>query len=108
LGDNLYFGHGLRTSLQKAAEKKNGATVFAYRVSDPERYGVVEFDAAGRPVSIEEKPKQPKSNYAVTGLYFFDGRAPGFARDISPSARGELEIASLMERYLPLGELSVT
>jgi glucose-1-phosphate thymidylyltransferase len=107
LGDNLYFGHGLTENLQQAAKRKAGGTVFAYRVSDPERYGVVEFDTTGRPLSIEEKPKQPKSNYAVTGLYFFDGRAPGFARDIKPSARGELEIASLIDRYLQLGELSV-
>jgi glucose-1-phosphate thymidylyltransferase len=107
LGDNLYFGHGLTENLKQAANRKTGGSVFAYRVSDPERYGVVEFDSSGRPLSIEEKPKQPKSNYAVTGLYFFDGRAPGFARDISPSERGELEIASLIDRYLQLGELSV-
>jgi glucose-1-phosphate thymidylyltransferase len=107
LGDNLYFGHGLTENLQQAARRKTGGSVFAYRVSDPERYGVVEFDSSGRPLSIEEKPERPKSNYAVTGLYFFDGRAPGFARDIAPSARGELEIASLIDRYLQLGELSV-
>ena len=91
LGDNLFFGHGLAERLRGARERGGGATVFAYRVSDPERYGVVAFDAADNPVSIEEKPKQPKSDWAVTGLYFYDGRASEFAAALQPSARGELQ-----------------
>jgi glucose-1-phosphate thymidylyltransferase len=107
LGDNLYFGHGLPEQLARAAKGARGATVFGYRVRDPERYGVVEFDPHGRAISIEEKPKKPKSNYAVTGLYFYDGRAAGFARSLEPSARGELEITALNNLYLEDGSLSV-
>jgi glucose-1-phosphate thymidylyltransferase len=107
LGDNIYFGHGLPDMLQRAAAHSQGATVFGYRVRDPERYGVVEFDGDGRALSIEEKPMHPKSNYAVTGLYFYDGRASTFAREIEPSARGELEITALNNRYLKDGSLSV-
>jgi glucose-1-phosphate thymidylyltransferase len=107
LGDNIYFGNGLPEVLSRAAARKTGATVFGYRVRDPERYGVVEFDDTGRAVSIEEKPVRPKSNYAVTGLYFYDGRAPSFAKQIKPSARGELEITTLNNMYLEAGALSV-
>jgi glucose-1-phosphate thymidylyltransferase len=107
LGDNLYFGHGFSEQLGRAANRKVGATVFGYRVNDPERYGVVEFDANGRAMSIEEKPAKPKSNYAVTGLYFYDNRAVSFARAIKPSARGELEITALNNIYLEDGALSV-
>ena len=107
LGDNIYFGHGLPEMLARAADRRTGATVFGYRVRDPERYGVVEFDDAGRAISIEEKPSKPKSNYAVTGLYFYDGRAAGFAKQIKPSARGELEITTLNNMYLETNELSV-
>jgi len=107
LGDNIYFGHGLPEMLQRAVTRASGATVFGYRVRDPERYGVVEFDGDGRALSIEEKPARPKSNYAVTGLYFYDGRAPDFARRIVPSARGELEITALNNLYLEDGSLSV-
>jgi glucose-1-phosphate thymidylyltransferase len=107
LGDNIYFGHGMPEMLQRAVARAKGATVFGYRVRDPERYGVVEFDADGRALSIEEKPAKPKSNYAVTGLYFYDGRASAFARQIKPSARGELEITGLNNMYLEDGSLSV-
>ncbi len=107
LGDNIYFGHGLPEILTHAAAHRTGATVFGYRVRDPERYGVVEFDGSGRAISIEEKPAKPKSNYAVTGLYFYDGRAPDFARQIKPSARGELEITALNNMYLDVGALNV-
>ena len=107
LGDNIYYGHGLPELLAAADSKTDGGTVFGYQVADPERYGVVEFDADGRAVSIEEKPTQPKSDYAVTGLYFFDGRAPEFAKTITPSDRGELEIAALMTQYLEEGSLTV-
>jgi glucose-1-phosphate thymidylyltransferase len=107
LGDNLYFGHGFTERLARATGRKEGATVFGYRVNDPERYGVVEFDKAGRAISIEEKPARPKSNYAVTGLYFYDQRAVSFARTIKPSARGELEITALNNLYLEDGALSV-
>lgn len=107
LGDNLYFGHGLAARLRAAREQRNGATVFAYRVSDPERYGVVAFDAADKPISIEEKPRQPKSDWAVTGLYFYDGRACEFAAGLRPSARGELEITDLNALYLARRELAV-
>jgi len=100
LGDNLYFGHGLPEQLARAVKRTQGATVFGYRVRDPERYGVVEFDQDGRALSIEEKPKKPKSSYAVTGLYFYDGRAAGFARSLKPSERGELEITALNNLYL--------
>jgi glucose-1-phosphate thymidylyltransferase len=107
LGDNLYFGHGLPEQLARAAKRTHGATVFGYRVKDPERYGVVEFDGDGRAISIEEKPKNPKSNYAVTGLYFYDGRAPEFARSLKPSPRGELEITALNNLYLERKDLVV-
>lgn len=107
LGDNIYFGNGLPEILSRATARKAGATVFGYRVRDPERYGVVEFDETGRAISIEEKPARPKSNYAVTGLYFYDGRAPSFAKQIKPSARGELEITTLNNMYLETGALSV-
>ncbi len=107
LGDNIYYGHGLPELLARADRQTHGGTVFGYQVADPERYGVVEFDAEGRAVSVEEKPEKPKSDYAVTGLYFSDGRAPEFARAIRPSARGELEITALIERYLHEGTLTV-
>ena len=107
LGDNLFYGQDFADRLAAANSRATGATVFAYHVQDPERYGVVEFDEAGRAKSIEEKPAQPKSPYAVTGLYFYDGRAPGFVATQRPSARGELEITDLNRRYLDSGELSV-
>jgi glucose-1-phosphate thymidylyltransferase len=107
LGDNIFYGHDLVKQLQSANDQKSGATVFAYHVQDPERYGVVEFDAAQHAISIEEKPKQPKSNYAVTGLYFYDQQVCDIAADIAPSARGELEITDLNRRYLERGELNV-
>jgi glucose-1-phosphate thymidylyltransferase len=107
LGDNLFYGHDLPGLLAAADARDCGATVFAYHVHDPERYGVVAFDAAGRATSIEEKPAQPKSAYAVTGLYFYDRHAPEYAAAQRPSARGELEITDLNRRYLDAGELSV-
>ena len=107
LGDNVFYGHGLPELLATADARREGATVFGYQVADPERYGVVAFDAAGRAISIEEKPAHPKSDYAVTGLYFFDGTAPARARRITPSLRGELEITALIEQYLAEGSLSV-
>jgi glucose-1-phosphate thymidylyltransferase len=107
LGDNIFFGHGLTARLRAATARRDGATVFAYWVSDPERYGVVEFDAEGRAVSIEEKPARPRSQWAVTGLYFYDGRASDFAATLSPSARGELEITDLNRCYLAEGSLHV-
>ena len=107
LGDNLFFGHGLPDLLRDARRDEAGATVFAYRVRDPERYGVVEFDAGGLAQSIEEKPKHPRSSWAVTGLYFYDGRAPEFASGLKPSPRGELEITDLNNLYLARGELRV-
>jgi len=107
LGDNIFYGHGLPEMLAEADTKAVGGTVFGYRVVDPERYGVVSFDAEGRAVSIIEKPKVPPSNYAVTGLYFLDGTAPERARKVIPSARGELEITSLLEMYLSEGALDV-
>jgi glucose-1-phosphate thymidylyltransferase len=107
LGDNIFFGHGLTALLAEATAQPAGATVFGYRVSDPERYGVVSFDAAGRVESIVEKPAKPLSNHAVTGLYFMDGTAPAKARAVRPSARGELEITTLLEMYLAEGTLTV-
>jgi glucose-1-phosphate thymidylyltransferase len=107
LGDNIFFGHGLPKLLKRADEKTEGGTVFGYRVADPERYGVVDFDDQGQAVSIIEKPKVPPSNFAVTGLYFLDGTAPARAREVQPSARGELEITTLLEMYLHEGALSV-
>jgi glucose-1-phosphate thymidylyltransferase len=107
LGDNIFYGHGLTESLRRAAQRTDCATVFAYRVHDPERYGVVEFDERGRAISIEEKPKQPKSNFAVTGLYFYDSRVCDLAANLQPSARGELEVTDLNRRYLELGTLEV-
>ena len=107
LGDNIFFGQGIRTLLARATARTVGATVFAYRVADPERYGVVDFDANGQATSIEEKPKMPKSNFAVTGLYFYDDRVAEFASGIRPSARGELEITDLNRIYLERGELAV-
>jgi glucose-1-phosphate thymidylyltransferase len=107
LGDNLFYGHGFGDILSKVAKRRSGATVFGYWVRDPERYGVAEIDAAGKVVGIEEKPKKPRSNYAVTGLYFYDERAANFAAGLTPSARGELEITDLNKRYLENGELFV-
>lgn len=107
LGDNVYYGHDLSVGLKKAAARRKGATVFAYPVHDPHRYGVVEFDAQGNVVSLEEKPKQPKSRYAVTGLYFYDNRVVDVARQIKPSARGELEITDVNAWYLKQGDLAV-
>jgi glucose-1-phosphate thymidylyltransferase len=107
LGDNIFYGHDLVKQLESADHLSSGATVFAYHVHDPERYGVVEFDAQKRAVSIEEKPKQPKSNYAVTGLYFYDEQVCSLAQQIKPSARGELEITDLNRLYLEAGTLKV-
>jgi len=107
LGDNLFYGHGLPEMLQRAASRAVGATVFAYRVLDPERYGVVEFDAKGRAIGLEEKPKEPRSNYAVTGLYFYDNRVLDIAANLKPSPRGELEITDVNRAYLETGDLHV-
>jgi glucose-1-phosphate thymidylyltransferase len=107
LGDNLFYGHDMAPLLKRAVAREQGATVFAYAVTDPERYGVVEFDGGGRAVSIEEKPKQPRSRYAVTGLYFYDRQVVELARSLRPSARGELEITDLNRLYLGRGTLTV-
>ena len=107
LGDNIFYGHGLTEVLQRASAREQGATVFGYWVRDPERYGVANFDADGRVIGLEEKPEKPKSNYAVTGLYFYDGRAPDFAAKLKPSPRGELEITDLNRCYLDEGALQL-
>ncbi len=107
LGDNIFYGHGMVHKLQKAARQSSGATVFAYRVQDPQRYGVVTFGQEGRAVSIEEKPEHPKSNWAVTGLYFYDNRVVDIAAGLKPSARGELEITDVNQTYLEAGDLHV-
>ena len=107
IGDNIFYGHGFPDALRRAAARESGATVIAYHVHDPERYGVVEFDAAGRIVSIEEKPKKPRSSYAVTGLYFYDERVVEIAAGLKPSARGELEITDVNLAYLERGALHV-
>lgn len=107
LGDNIFFGHDFSQLLANASAKESGATVFAYHVHDPERYGVAEFDTSGKVLSLEEKPKQPKSNYAITGLYFYDKNVVQLAKQIKPSPRGELEITDLNQLYLDQGQLSV-
>jgi glucose-1-phosphate thymidylyltransferase len=107
LGDNIFYGHDLQRPLRAAAQRTAGATVFSYHVNDPERYGVVSFDTAGRAVGLEEKPREPKSNHAVTGLYFCDARASDIAASLRPSERGELEIVDLMRHYLDEGSLTV-
>ncbi len=107
LGDNIFFGNGLTGMLAQADSRTDGATVFSYRVRDPSAYGIVTIDAEGRATAIEEKPAEPKSNFAVTGLYFYDSKAPALARKIKPSARGELEITTLYQHYLEMGELHV-
>ena len=107
LGDNIFYGHELAQMAQKAAQRSKGATVFAYPVHDPERYGVVEFNAAGQAISLEEKPTQPKSRYAVTGLYFYDNRVVEIAKNMQPSARGELEITDVNRQYLEWNDLQV-
>ena len=107
LGDNIFYGHDFAGQLSRATGKTAGATVFAYHVNDPQRYGVAEFNAAGKAISLEEKPEQPRSNYAVTGLYFYDNQVLDIARDLAPSARGELEITDVNKAYLKMGQLDV-
>lgn len=107
LGDNIFYGNGLKNHLRTAAGRENGATIFGYYVDDPERFGIVEFDKSGKAISLEEKPKNPKSNYCVTGLYFYDNRVVDFAKKVKPSARGELEITDLNKMYLEDGSLNV-
>jgi glucose-1-phosphate thymidylyltransferase len=107
IGDNIFYGHGFSEKVQRAVKAGPGATVFGYYVKDPERYGVIELDAENRPVSIEEKPAQPKSSYAVTGLYFYDNQVLDIARNLKPSARGELEITDVNAEYLRRGQLRV-
>lgn len=107
LGDNIYYGHSMHSLLSSASNQTSGATVFAYHVNEPNRYGVVEFDKQGKAISLEEKPKEPKSNYAVTGLYFYDNDVVDLAKQLSPSARGELEITDLNRMYLDRGDLTV-
>jgi glucose-1-phosphate thymidylyltransferase len=108
LGDNIFYGHEMAQDLRAASAKESGATVFAYRVNDPERYGVVEFDDHGRAISLEEKPRQPKSKYAVTGLYFYDNQVVDVARNLKPSPRGELEITDVNKQYLTWDQLNVS
>ena len=108
LGDNIFYGHNMTQDLRAASARDSGATVFAYRVKDPERYGVVEFDAGGRAISLEEKPAQPKSHYAVTGLYFYDAQVVEIARNLRPSPRGELEISDVNRHYLDADALNVS
>ena len=107
LGDNIFYGHDLPKTIQQAGQKKSGARIFAYPVQDPERYGVVEFDSQGKALSLEEKPKAPKSRYAVTGLYFYDNQVVEMAQSLRPSARGELEITDINKEYLKRGQLEV-
>lgn len=107
LGDNIFYGHDLSEIMRNAKQRESGATVFAYRVNDPQRYGVVTFDNKGKAIELEEKPQNPKSKYAVTGLYFYDSKVVEFARSVRPSARGELEITDVNRHYLEIGELSV-
>lgn len=107
LGDNIFYGQGFSGMLKEVAQRKTGATVFGYRVKDPNRFGIVEFDECGKVVSLEEKPQNPKSNFAVTGLYFYDNKVVEFAKNLKPSARGELEITDLNNKYLKINELNV-